>query len=138
MSGGAPYSLAARSGGLNRASTSGASSRREITRVLRFIALKYWDALRRTASAPSPALDATRAMLTRKRGSTPYSQAGMHLPLLVQTAAQRSASGVPGPPARRSRAPSTMARESAGFRPAGSTMGQATTHFPQRVQASSV
>jgi len=62
----------------------------------------------------------------------------MHLPLLVQTWAQRSASGVPGPPASRSSTPSTIGIALVGSSPAGSTIGQASTHFPQRVQASSV
>src|SRR5437016_5568791 len=66
----------------------------------------------------------------------------MHLPLLVQTCAQRSASGVPSPPASRSRTPPTMAGALAAPSPrsipAGSTIGQAATHLPQRVQASSV
>jgi hypothetical protein len=82
------------------------------------------------------AFAAIRAMLTMKRGLMPYSQAGMHLPLLVQTCAQRSASLVPSLPASRSSTPPTMSTASAGSSPAGSTIGQAATHLPQRVQAS--
>src|SRR5882724_8305910 len=62
----------------------------------------------------------------------------MHLPLFVQTCAQRSASAVPAPPASKSRMPSTIGIASALSKPAGSTIGQAATHLPQRVQASSV
>ena len=65
------YSSAARSGGLIRASTSGASCSREIMRVLRPIVVKYCCAARRTAASPSFAFAAIRAMLTMKRGLTP-------------------------------------------------------------------
>src|SRR5205823_11817810 len=95
---------------------------------------------RRTEASPALALAAMRAILTRKRGLTPYSQAGMHLPLLVQTWAQRSASGVPAPPPIRSIRPVTIAGAFAPLLPvsipAGSIIGQAVTHFPHRVQAS--
>src|SRR5262245_34293322 len=77
-------------------------------------------------------------MFTIKRGLTPYSHAGMHLPLLVQTCAQRSASAEPAPPASKSKTPLTMSVALPESSPAGSTIGQAVTHFPQRVQASSV
>jgi hypothetical protein len=66
----------------------------------------------------------------------------MHLPLLVQTRAQRSASLVPSPPASRSRMPPTIAGALAAPAPrsipAGSTIGHAATHLPQRVQASRI
>src|ERR1022692_1232149 len=79
-----------------RASTSPGSCRREMTRVPRLMMLKYALAARRTDTSPSLALEATRAKFTMRRGLIPCAQAEMHLPLLVQTAAQRSASGGPG------------------------------------------
>src|SRR3954452_21140738 len=98
MSGVAAYSSRGRSGGLMRASTSAGSCRREITRVPRLMLLKYAFAARRTDASPDLALEAARAMLTMRRGLIPCAQADMHLPLLVHTAAHRSASAVPAPP----------------------------------------
>ena len=109
---------------------------REITRVPRLMLLKYVFAARRTVASPCLALEATRAMFTMRRGLIPYSQAEMHLPLLVQTCAHRSASGVLAPPASRPNTPPAIEVAFALSRPAGSTIGQASTHFLQRVQAS--
>ena len=43
----------------------------EMIRVLRPIVLKYWCAARRTSASPCFPFEATRAMLTMKRGFTP-------------------------------------------------------------------
>jgi hypothetical protein len=114
-----------RNGGATRASTSGGCCSREMTRIARPICLKYCWPARRTAASPSFDLAAIRAMLTMKRGLMPCSQAGMHLPLLVQTWVQRSASGVPGPPESRSRMPAAIA----GAFAAGAAEGQAVGLF---------
>jgi hypothetical protein len=81
---------------------------------------------------------ARRAIASRKRGLTASSQAVMQSPLSMQAAAHlRDASG-PSPLRTRSSTPLMISSELAPVMPAGFTLGQASTHLPHRVQASSM
>src|SRR5271170_617004 len=62
----------------------------------------------------------------------------MQLPLPLHTDAQRVASSLPTPPVIRSTMAAVVSPASAAPIPAGSTIGQARKHSPQRVQASAI
>src|SRR5271167_4264722 len=62
----------------------------------------------------------------------------MQLPLPLHTEAQRIASSLPAPPVIRSTIAAVVSVASASPIPAGSTIGQARKHSPQRVQASAI
>jgi hypothetical protein len=79
-----------------------------------------------------------RAIDNRKRGLTPSSQAGMQAPLMTHELAHLRPASEPSPPRSRSMTPLTVATGSASPIPAGLTLGQAATHLPQRVQASTI
>src|SRR5581483_1112132 len=79
-----------------------------------------------------------RAIASRKRGLTPYSQASMQWPLSVQEEAHfREASG-PSPVRKRSITPVMTATGEASAMLAGATLGQTSTHLPHLMQASSI
>ena len=81
---------------------------------------------------------ATRAIASRKRGLTPSSHAAMQSPVSAQPLAQAFEAEGPSPARKISSTPPITLSGAALPTPAGVAIGQISTHFPQRVQASSI
>src|SRR5262249_12934828 len=77
-----------------------------------------------------------RANCTMKRALMPSGQAGMQLPLPLQTDAHRTASALPLPPVIKSTIPAVGSAASASPSLAGPVIGQTLKQTPQPVQPS--